>query len=145
MVAMLERVSMLCARVMRGMASRLKLVMRRWARICTRAGLRNGARKPISALPSGTALASSMETGRIFKGNPPFQQLRRIGHDARPRRLKLGVRDGGGRARAALDQDRMLLFEQQLDGVRDESHPCFLARFVEDANCISLIKHPKTL
>ena len=135
MVAMLESVSMLCARVMRGMASRLKLVMRRWARTCTSSGLRNGARNPISALPSGNALGVFHRDGPDFqKAIRHPQQFRRIVHDPRPRRLKLSIGNGGGGARAALDQDRVLFFEQQLDGIRNESHPGFTWRsFVEDA------------
>ncbi len=127
MVAMLERVSMLCARVMRGMASRLKLVMRRRASICTNSGLRNGARNPISALPSGNGLASSSaDTGRTRSRQSAIaRQLAGIRHDSRPRGLEFGVGNGGGQARAALDQHGMLVFEQEFDGVRHRSHPGF--------------------
>jgi|GEM_PF-5558407 len=64
---MLESASMLCARVMRGMASMLKLVMRRAAKNSTSSRLRAGARKPINAFPSGMDATWAVETGCTFK------------------------------------------------------------------------------
>ena len=49
------------------MASRLKLVIRRFASICTNSGLRNGARNPIKLLPSGSADACPLDTAWTIK------------------------------------------------------------------------------
>ena len=128
-------VQQLWTREMRGMASRLKLSHPALGQDLNQSRIAQRRQEANQRLafrrPSG---ASSTDTGRILhQAIRQAQQLRLPGHHARPCRLELGVRDGRGRARPALDQDRVLLFEQQVDGVGHQSHPRFPVRlFVKD-------------
>ena len=126
MVAMLERVSMLCARVMRGMASRLKLVMRRRARICTNSGLRKGARKPIKLLPSGKAAASSLETAWTSKRQSArAANWAASGTICAPAAANSASGMDAARPPPFSTKTECFFFEQQLHGIGNEGDPGF--------------------
>ena len=117
------------------MASRLKLVTRRLASAETRSGIAQWRQEPDQRLAFGDVrhlvLRHRADAQEAIGGGGKFGG---IGGQLRPGVGELGIGNGGRPARAALDRNGVLLFQQHFDRIGNERDPGFATRgFIENS------------